>query len=268
MAKPIPMLKNSRKDEQKSTFLDFLDEGAITDWLSDNGKSILYGLIGLIALLVIIFAISSGGRSKAEQEYIQAANDFTYFSKAYDAKNPAQANDALARLNHLMSKHPELHAAYDGALAQTLLNRAQVEEAKPYALATLKRVKSNNLPFYNDYAETTLMISQGQFKEALENTLSLQQKMEADLGKEAASRSFGDELFALNLLRVAMLQQAIGDKNAELRTWQQWKEFAGLGSEASKYVNPQAFRSVIQNLAIGSISLADYISYRENILKN
>lgn len=267
MAKPIPMLKNPQKEDQKSTFLDFLDEGAITDWLADNGKNILYGLAGLIALLVIIFAVSHSDRSKAEQEYLQAANDFAYFSKAYDAKNPAQVNDVLSRLNNIMAKHPELHAAYDGALAQTLLNRSQTEEAKPFAQATLKRVKSNDLPFYNDYAATTLLISQEQFKEALEQTLALQQKMAADLA--SPSRSFGDELFALNLLRIAMLQGELGDKNAEMQTWQEWKSYAGLGSQsqATGNVNPQAFRSIIQKLAIGSISLADYISYRENFLK-
>lgn len=267
MAKPIPMLKNS--PEKKSTLLDFLDEGVITDWLADNGKNILYGLAGLIALLVIIFAISSGDRSKAEQEYLQAANDFSSFTKSYDAKNPAQLNDALGRLNNLMAKHPELHAAYDGALAQTLLNRSQVQEAKPYAQATLQRVKSNDLPFYNDYAATTLLISQQQFKEALDSTLALQQKMQADLASPSTSRSFGDELFALNLLRIAMLQQELGDKNAELQTWQEWKSYAGLSSnpKTTGNVDPQAFRSIIQKLAIGSISLADYISYRENSLK-
>lgn len=268
MAKPIPMLKNSKKDEQKSTYLDFLDEDQIMTWLADNGKKILYSLAGLIGLLVIIYGISSSQHSKNEQEYILAANDFAYFSNSYDAKNFIKANDAFSRLNDFMTKHPELHAAYDGSLAQILLNHTQVKTAKPYALATFKRVKSNDLPFYHEYAETTLLIGQQNFTEALEKTLALQQKMEADLKNDA--RSFGDELFALTLLRVAMLQQELGNKSAELLAWENWKSYAGLNRNEqarNENIDTQAFRSIIQKLAIGSISIPDYISYRENLLK-
>lgn len=270
MSKPIPMLKNPQKDEPKTTYLDFLDEGQITDWLADNGKKILYGLASLIALLIIIYAISSGQHSKAEQDYLQAANDYASFSKSYNINNPAPSADSLNHLNSLMAKYPELHAAYDAGLAQTLLNRSQVEEAQPYALASLKRVKTNHLTYYNEYAENTLLISQQHLKEALEKTLALQQKMQNDLELNESARSFGDELFAFNLLRIAMLQQELGNNVAERQAWQEWKNYAGLNGNAQMHgnVNPLAFRTIIQGLTIGSISLADYISYRERLLKN
>ena len=261
---------NTQTALAKSGFLDFLDEGQFTEWLSQYGKNILYVLAGIISLLVIIYAFSSGMNNKAEQEYIQATNDFSYFSKSYDAQNPALSQEALKRLNGLISKHPELHATYDGAIAQILLNRELASEATPYATATLARVKSNNLPFYSDYAETTLLISHKNFEVALKNAQALQQKMiEALAVQSPETRTFGDELFALNLLRVAILQQEIGDHAAELQTWQEWKQYAGLAGSGTKVanVNPQAFRSVIQQLAVGSISLPDYISYRENLLK-
>ena len=267
MSKPLPHYNPNAI--QKSSFLDFLDEGRMTDWLSEHGKNILYGLAGILGLIVLTYAFSSGQTNKAEQEYIQAANDFAYFSKNGDAQDPTLTLAALDRLKNVMSKHPELHAVYDGAVAQTLLNRSKVDEAKPYAAATLKRVSSNNLPFYNDYAETSLLISQQDFKAALERTQILQQKMSEVIAAQSSDRSFGDELFAFNLLRVAMLQQETGDQAAELRTWQEWKQYAGLNATKSTTlkVNPQAFRTVIQDLAIGSISLPDYISYRENLLK-
>lgn len=266
MSKPLPHYNPNAV--QKSSFLDFLDEGRLTDWLSEHGKNILYGLAGILGLLVLIYAFSSGQTSKAEQEYIQAANDFAYFSKS-DAQDPALTQAALDRLKNTMSKHPELHAVYDGAVAQTLLNRSKVDEAKPYAASTLKRVTSNDLPFYKDYAETSLLISQMDFKSALEKAQALQQNMSEIIAAQSDDRSFGDELFALNLLRVGMLQQEAGDKAGELKTWQEWKQYAGLSASNSTTlkVNPQAFRSVIQDLAIGSISLPDYISYRESLLK-
>lgn len=253
----------------KSSILDYLDEGRLTDWLSEHGKNILYGLGGLVALLALIYAFSSRQNSKAEHEYIRAANDFAFFSKANGTEDPALVQTALDSLKSLMAKHPELHAAYDGELAQIFLNRNLIEEAKPYAAATLARVKSNDLPFYNDYAEATLLISQKKYENALEGAQALQQKMNEAIANQSTARSFGDELFALNLLRIGMLQQELGDHTAELKTWQEWKQHAGLNTakESTVKVNPQAFRVVMQQLAIGALSLPDYIAYRENILK-
>lgn len=255
----------------KSSILDYLDEGRLTDWLSLHGKNIIYTLAGLVALLVIIYTFSSSQNSKAEHEYIQAANDFAFFSRANEAQDPALVKESLESLKSLMAKHPELHAAYDGSLAQIFLIRSQPNEAKAYAEATLARVKSNDLTFYNDYAEASLLISQQNFKKALESTVALHKKLtEAIENQDSATpRSFSDELFALNLLRMGMLQQEIGDKAAELQTWQEWKQYAGLGTEKTPTlkVNPQVFRLVIQQLAIGTLSLPDYIAYRENELK-
>jgi hypothetical protein len=86
---------------------------------------------------------------------------------------------------------------------------------------------------------------------------------------QTTDRSFGDELFALNLLRIAILQQQLGDRPGELQTWREWKRYAGLekGDSNSLKVSPVAFRYAIQQLAIGSVSLPDYIAHREKELK-
>ena len=250
----------------KSKFSKFFDEGYITDWLSIYGKNIFYGLASSLVLLLIIFAFSNGQNSRNEQEYIQAANDFALFSKANGEQEQELANGALTRLNSAIGKHPELHAVYDSSLAQIFLNRSLEKEAKPYAEATFARVKSNDLPFYTDYAKTTLLISQKDFKTALENAKTLQEKMNEAL--TLSTRSFGDELFAFNLLRIAMLHQEVGNQSEELKTWQEWKSYAALNQGlTANSLNPQAFRSIIQQLAIGAFSLPDYIAYRELLLK-
>lgn len=261
--------QNTHTSLPKSSLLDYLDEGRLTEWLSIYGKNLLYGLGALVALLIAIFAFSSGQNSKAEHQYLQAANDFNFLSTAEETQNPALVAETFSRLKIVMAKHPELHAAYDGSLAQIFLNKNEIQEATSYANATLTRVKSNNLTFYSDYATTTLLISGKDFKKALENAQSLQQKMKESLASNSSIPSFGDELFALNLLRIGMLQQEIGDHKAELATWQEWKQYAGLNAQKNSElkVNSQAFRSVIQELAVGAISLPDYFSYRENLLK-
>lgn len=259
---------STKTPSTKLNVLDYVDEGRLTEWFTHYGKIILYSLAGLVTVIILIFTWSSRQNSQNEQNYIQAASDFNFLVTANDVQNSAPAQEALKRLQNAMQQHPELHAAYDGGLAQLLLNQSLPEEALPYATATLTRVKSNNLPFYTEYAETTLLISQQEYTQALKNALALQKKMEDALTLPAAERPFKEELFALNLLRIGILQQTAGDTEGEWSTWKTWKQYAGLsGTTTATAIHPQAFRAVIQQLAIGSISLPDYIAHRERLLK-
>lgn len=252
--------------------LNFFEEGQLTDWLSKNGKYIAYALIGLLTLFVILYRYSSSQAKQSEQDYLQASTDFVKFAKANPSVDIEISNTALQNLQAIMKKHPELHAAYDGMLAQILLNQGREAQAQPFAEATLNRTKIDDLPFYADFASTTLIIEKQDYKAALERAQALQLKMSDAISANPNSdqRSFGEELFAANLFRIAMLQQQLNDYSAELATWQLWKQYAGLDGtkkELSLKVNQQAFRTFIQQLAIGTISLPDYISYRESVLK-
>lgn len=262
--------KNRSLPSTQLSFLDYMDEGRISEWFSMHAKNIIYGLAAIVALLAIVFAFSSRQTGKAEQEYLQAASDFSLYTRAVEAQHGVAVREAYERLQLLMNKHSELHAAYDGALGQTLLNRGETEAAKPYISATLARTASDALPYYADFATTTLLISNLKYDEALKAALALQQKMSDEIAviPSASDRSFGDELFALNLLRVAILQQQAGDTAGELKSWQQWKQYAGLDNSGTNglKISPVAFRYSIQQLAIGSISLPDYIAFREKQL--
>lgn len=263
--------RNSRSETPiiKQSFFDSFEDSSFFEWLSKNGKNAVYLLVGLIALLIIVYRLSSTHTIQAEKDYMQAAADFALFQKPA-ANGSTAANEALQSLNSIMAAHSELHAAYDGAIAQTLLNRGQPAEAKPFAQRVLNRTKSDELPYYSDFASTTLLIAEQQYAQALEKAIKLQSMMSEQIDRTAAEpeRSFGDILFAFNLLRVAMLHQQLGNKDLELQAWQKWKQYAGLDKAAKENlkVNPQAFRSLIQQLAIGSISLPDYISHREKLL--
>lgn len=248
-----------------------MDEGRITDWVSAYAKNIILGIAAILAAIVIFFTFSNRQTSKAEQEYLQAASDFALFTKAVEVQHGPAVKEAYVRLQALMSKHPELHAAYDGALGQTFLNRNEAEAALPYVNATLARTASDALPLYAKFAGTTLLIAEKQYAKALQEAIALQQAMNDEAAQipNTLDRSFGDELFALNLLRIAVLQQQLGDHAGESKTWQEWKQYAGLDKNNSNAlkVSPVAFRYAIQQLAIGSISLPDYIAHREKELK-
>lgn len=254
---------------QKESFFDTFDANSIADWLSQNGKNIIYVLLGLIVFFVLVYRLSSSNASKDEKEYLQASAYFSTVMRAPTVSNEAAAQDAFNGLAALMKSHPELHAAYDGALGQILLNRGQISEAKPFIIDTLKRTQAHDLISYNNFANATLLISEAKYQEALERSLALQQTMLGNLNQYGSSDySFSDVLFAFNLLRIAMLHQELGNKKEELQTWQQWKSYAGLDkSKAQPLMNSKVFHLIIQQLATGDIALPDYIAHREKLLQ-
>ena len=254
----------------KFSFLDYMDEGRLIDWLALHGKNIIYGLLITIAFLAIIYQVSNSFSTKPQQEYLQAASDFNYVTNINEQKDPILLETSLSRLKSLMNKYPELQTVYEGSLAQYYLNNQLIDEAKPYLTETLKRVQPDNLPMYSDFSSTSLLISEKNYTEALKRALALQETMKTAIAADttASDRSFGDELFAFNLFRIALLQQEVHDKQGELQTWKEWKAYAKLEKNTTPLlnVNPQAFRLLTQQLAVGSISIPDYIAYREKIL--
>lgn len=258
-------------DNSKSTTpsLSFLDEGVAAEWFTNNGKSIGYGIAILVTSAFLFYFFTGSHANQKEEDYLQASRDFALFIKAKEDSPSEKA--AFTELKSLINTHPELHALYDGAIAQKLFNQSKSTEALQFANPTLKRIEIDNLSFYHSFASTTLLINTEKYKEALSEALSLHDKMGEAINAtpDSFERPFGEELFALNLFRIAMLQQQLGEKKEEKQSWQIWKQYAGLTQSDTPLpfkVNAASFRAVIQQLAIGSIALPDYIAYREKAL--
>lgn len=263
------MMTNTTSTKQEPS--QSYENGQFAEWIATNGKNIVYGIVAVIVLLAILYRFSGSYSGRQEQNYLQAAQDFTTFSRTSTTQDSTLGSEALARLNNTMASYPELHALYDGAIAQILLNKDLVNEAKPYITSTLARTRSDELPLYGEFSSTTLLIAEGQFQKALESSKDLQQKMIISINSNtAAERNFGDELFAYNLFRIGILQKQLNDTNGELQTWQEWMQYAGLQTPKTlpAKVDTKAFRNVIQQMAIGTFSLPDYITFRVNELKN
>lgn len=264
---------HSNSSSTNETILDRLGDGQLVEWLSQNGKNIVYVLLASIALLIFIYRFTSSRSQESEQSYLQAAQEYTLFLKTSQNNDLSQSREHLKQLTGAMDKHPELHAAYDGTIAQLLINADQTAEALPFAQATLDRTKQDHLPLFADYATTTLLIAQKKHQEALEKSLLLQEHIISALNTAItpAIKNAHEGLFAFNLLRIGMLQQELGNHQAELQTWNLWKHYAGLTKTTQPTpisINPQVFHTVTRQLAIGTLSLLDYMSYRESILKD
>lgn len=250
---------------EKLSLSETLDQNPYVQWFTHNAKTIFYIFMGLIIFFFFLFRIffSSGN---SEKIYYEAQKDFTIFQKEEISKNPLAVQYSWERLNQILRDYPQLHAKYDGPIAQTLFNRGQVEKAKEYALRAIERTSEENQPFYSEFSRITLAIEERNFSDSLQKSLLLKEKMleNATQAKETPEKKlFGDLLFALNLIRIGMLQQELAIPEEELKTWKEWKEFA---THSDQNIDPKAFQIVQDYYSIGNVSLSEYLEYRERLL--
>jgi hypothetical protein len=240
--------------------LSSIDENPLMLWITQYGRTLMYVLIGLILAGILIYRFFSVHEEKQEAEYWTAEKEFRLLAKPVESnEGPAINEDALAQLRAVLERHPALQAKYDALIAQTLLDHGNTKDAMPFANSAIDRTLSENQPFYSEFAKTSLLISDKQYDAALKSSLALQQKMQElkEKSEKSGDRHFGDTLFALNFLRIGMLQQQLGLKIDELNTWQEWKKLA----RTSGFEQQQILFSD------GRVSLVDYINLREAQLK-
>lgn len=264
--------EESKKNQEKTNTQDSLDPSF--QWLMKHRKNILYFFVALFALAIIAFKLTTGKTSKAESSYLTAENYFSLLQNSLRGEpNPNVRINTLDNLKKITDQYPELRSRYDGFIAQLLLIQEKTEEALPLAERTLSRIAKDQLPPYSDFTSTTLLISQGQYKEALTQALTLKDLMiqqTVDLPQNPKVTDFGSLLFAYNLFRIAMLQQHIGNAEQELEAWEEWKYYAQTNGEktfVSKSIDPEAFSRLNQQVGEGDFTLTDYIKEREQHLK-
>jgi hypothetical protein len=244
-----------------------LAENRIIDWISNNRKTLLYAFLAGLAFIFFIYRLTGGNWSQSERDYLNAANDLTLFQNYSAAQDVEASHEALGRLTAIIKRYPELHAQYDGLIAQTLINSNKRNEAAPWAIMNLNRISKDHLPYYTAYATNTLIIGEKKYLEALQQALDLKQKMLTAYSSDQSASyqsEFGDILFAFNLLRIGMLQQQAGFTEDELQTWQEWEQYAA----SQNQMLSAAFQTLNEQLAQGNLSLDDYVKYRKSILRN
>ena len=242
-----------KKEPEKTDLSEFLNENTYIQWITHHGRELLMGFVAIVLILIIVLRMTTGYGSKAYSDYISAENNFyTVLIGAKPGSDPRATEDALESLDKLLEKHPELHARYDGILAQTLINQGKVKESITFVKESINRSTKKELPFYADFAVTTILITKQQYEKALDRAKALKNRMVAN--------GFGDTLYAYNLIRIAMLEKQVGTPEDELTAWQELKK--------AESVDAKAFEQVIQLFKEGNVTLADYIEAREKTLKS
>lgn len=228
---------------KKVDFFEDFDQTPIIEWFSKNKQMILGGLGSLLAVLLILYYVLSSRATQAENDFSAAEVAFQHVQENQDI------NENLALLYTLLDRRPELHAKYDAALAQILLIKQEPIVAAPYAERVFKRVEGDGLDFYESYGRNSIVIESGDYKTGYDNAKALKTQMD-----ESATKNFGNLLYGYNLIRLATLEQLLGYKQEELKTWDQLLNFS-------------AFSEVNQLFMDGRISLQDYIAARKQAFR-
>ena len=163
-----------------------------------------------------------------------------------------------------MKKHPELKAEYEAKLAQDFIAVQESKKAREFGNKVIERT---NQPYYRDYAQTSLLLSEQKFEDALEQALCLKRQMLADEAfweKGQKTKGYGSGLFAFNLMRIATLYQELGMKDRELEAWRDLKAFAGWNApQKDVRIGQEGFQSLLHHFTVQDMTLLDYISARE-----
>jgi len=229
------------------------------DWLAGHMNVVLTCGIAVIAVLFGAARFLGWFRGDAQVDFVAA-------EVAYHKWEGGK--EALLKLEKIIRRHPELHAKYDGAIAQKLLSSSERGLANSYASAALKRVGSFS-PYYTQFANVSLMIAEGNLADALGEAKGLKKSMESDDSfweRQSHVVRYGSLLYAYNLLRIAMLEKTAGSGEGELLAWKELKQNAGWqGADiVSKTYDPEAYVLIRENFQKQEISLLDYINHREH----
>lgn len=225
----------------------------ILAFFSEHGSRILSGLAIVILATVILFRWFGDSEEAAQNDFISAANSFQQLKKF----NVTDFNSAISNISTILERRPELQAKYDGDIAQILLIMNKPEEAKPYIERTLRRTSQDHTPNFAAFSQNTLLISENNLKPALDETVKLQENLNANQDKNL------DFLKAFNTFRLALLQQKNGFIDSSLKTWAQLKTAIIYSKEANGLNNPYNNLGILFNE--GQVSLIEYISHIASI---
>ena len=225
--------------DEKFSFLPFQDKR----WLT-SAAACAAG----VAVLIVYF--QSTPKSEA---YAVAEEAMSKWEVSSDDSSYAEMKKAFKNV-------PSFEKKYEAAIAQKLFQKDRISDALVFAHNSLKRIEGD-APFHASYGQTTLLIEQGSYQEALEKSVGLKEQMMREQNWSQAGEEpllGGALLFAHNLLRIACLQQELKNRPGERAAWDELESFL-------------KSKEILSNLVFGSfrekgLDLVDYIAERKKEL--
>lgn len=227
------------------------EHSKVENFLINHGKTALISIVVLIVIITSICYAIFKQKASSEQDYLAAQR---YYQK-FVAASASDENQYLSDLQKIIDKHPELAPKYNALIAQNLLIYQQPQEAQKYLNENKAYISEEEQTPYHSYAETSILMSENNNQEALTKAMQINDQLANNPNPQ-----YYNSLFAFNLLRIALLNQVLDNKDAELQTWSTIKQY--LSSEKET-----AFQQMKAVFSKNNVSLDDYIAQREKILQ-
>ena len=238
----------------------------ISDWIAAHHRSILVGAVGIVGLFFFLYRFGTPSVRDGHPPAFQVEKAFRAWTSA---ESPTDA--LFAEVEKPLNRHPELSANFSGQIAQRLLTLADSRRAHRYAKGIFNRTKGVASPYHQQFSQTSLLIAEGKYSLALENSLNLKEAMGKDETLWGVDRNPhpASLLYAYNLLRLAALHRQLGSNEAELLVWEEFLENGGWKEAAAqrKTFDPPSYHAVAENFEEGTLSLLDFIEQREKQLR-
>jgi len=230
-------MKKSKKTEFEKA-ASWIDVETVTEFVHNYGTLMAYGFLGVVTILVIAYQFTRSRESHSFTDYMRADRVYHHFMQADLSEEP----EAFEQLERLMARYPDLKQKYEGKVAQVLIAKDRPEMARPYIDQMIKRSEQEGFPTFLDYTKTTLLITEGEYDDAYQQALALQPQLQEE-----------DQLYAFNLLRLAILERQLGLLKPELEHWEQILAAAD---------NNDAIKEMLTHVQEGQVSLNTYIQDR------
>lgn len=214
--------------------------------LSERKKQIAIGAASVIAGVAILIGYFQSGPNALSYATAEAA---------FAEWEASPLDEQLYKsMQETIRSVPSLQKKYEASIAQKLLNTDKIDEALVMANRSLSRVKEE-APYHATYAQTSLLIEQGGFQQALENAVALKEQMGSSFVTEHKG---GSLLYVHNLLRIACLQQELKNRPGERAAWEELEKF--LKSET------RLVKTLLGSFSEKQVNLNQYIAERKKAL--
>jgi hypothetical protein len=244
-----------------------LAKSVCLNWVSGHTRAVVISLAALLILFFALFQTVGHFSTGRHSDLIEAHSAFSAWTSA-----KISDDELFTKLEKPLKRNPELQAKFGALIAQHFLALNDPKHAETFAKQAWKRTHSLLSPYYAEFSKTSLLVSQGKLREALDAAQALKGKMVEDTAfwdsRDQMVRS-GGLLYAYNLIRIAALEREVGSKTGELAAWDELLENAGWSSavSTSKRFDPEAYSILQKTFQDGKLSLRDYIVQRKAELR-
>lgn len=203
-------------------------------------KEILIGAATVIVLAVAFITYAASGPTPAA--YMAA--ELAYSEWLAEPKDMAR----YEAMEQAFRKAPALKKKYESAIAQRLFVVGRTEEAVKIAQGVLARSKAQ-APLHAAFAAGSLLIEQGAYQQALEQSVALKEQMQDH-------KPF--ILYGELLIRIAHLHQQMKNQPGEKVAWEEL--------QAHLKTDPAAADSILGSFSEKQVDLMHYMTERQKAL--